>query len=82
MTNPKLIRHSPHKKNFSYHEQKAADLDETFQWGLSLVSSPVTELPKTITYCPSSKDCGKLYSLFDEAAANSEVPVVTMYRSK
>ena len=28
MTNPKLIRHSPHKKNFSYHEQKATDLEE------------------------------------------------------
>ena len=49
---------------------------------VNLVSSPVTEIPKTIIYCRSLKDCGELYSLFDEAAANSEVPVVTMYHSK
>ena len=82
MSNAKLIRHSPDKKNISYHVQKAADLDETFQWMVNLVSSPVTEIPKTIIYCRSLKDCGELYSLFDEAAANSEVPVVTMFHSK
>ena len=82
MSNAKLIRHSPDKKNISYHVQTAADLSETFQWMVNLVSSPVTEIPKTIIYCRSLKDCGELYSLFDEAAANSEVPVVTMYHSK
>ena len=51
MTNPKLIRHSPDEKNVSYHVQKAADLDETFQWVLNLVPSSVTEIPKTIIYC-------------------------------
>ena len=82
MSNAKLIRHSPDKKNICYHVQKAADLDETFQWMVNLVSSPVTKIPKTIIYCRSLKGCGELYSLFDEAAANSEVPVVTMYHSK
>ena len=34
MTNAKLIRHSPDKRNISNHvQQKAADLDETYQWG-------------------------------------------------
>ena len=51
MTNPKLIRHSPDENNVSYHVQKAADLDETFRWVLNLVSSSVTEIPKTIIYC-------------------------------
>ena len=51
MTNPKLIRRSPDEKNVSYHVQNAADLDETFQWVLNLVSSSVTEIPKTIIYC-------------------------------
>ena len=76
MTNPNLIRHSPDKKNVSYHVQKAADLDETFQWMLNLVSSPVTEISSknnSFIYCHSLKDCAELYSLFDEAAANSEV---------
>lgn len=82
MSNAKLIRHSPDKKNISYHVQKAADLDETFQWMVNLVSSPVTVIPKTIIYRRSLKDCGELYSLFNEADANSEVPVVTMYHSK
>ena len=81
MTNAKLIRHSPDKKNVSYHVQKAVDLDETFQWMLNLVSSPVTEIPKSIIYCRSLKDCGEIYSLF-EAAANSEMPIVTIYHSK
>ena len=81
MTNAKLIRHSPDKKNVSYHVQKAADLDETFQWMLNLVSSPVTEILKSIIYCHSLKDCGEIHSLF-EAAANSEMPVVTVYHSK
>ena len=46
MTNAKLIRHSPDKKNV-YHMQNAADLDEAFQWMLNnLVSPPVTEIPK------------------------------------
>lgn len=82
MTNPKLIRRPPDEKNVSYHVQNAADLDETFQWVMNLVSSSVTEIPKTIIYCCWLKDCGILYSLFDEAAANSEVPIVAMYHSK
>ena len=40
------------------------------------------EIPKTVIHCRSLKDCGEIYSLFDEVAANSQVPVVTMYHSK
>lgn len=82
MRNAKLIRQSPDKKNISYHVEKAKELDETFQWMLDLFSFPVAEIPKTIIYCRSLKDCGEMYSLFDEVAANSQVPVVTMYHSK
>ena len=79
MRNAKLIRQSPDKKNISYHVEKAKELDETFQWILDLFASPVAEIPKTIIYCRSLKDWGEIYSLFDEVATNSQVPVVAMY---
>ena len=82
MRNAKLIRQSPDKKNISYHVEKAKELDEMFQWILDLFSSSVTETPKTIIYCRSLKDCGEIYSLFDEVATNSQAKVVTMYHSK
>ena len=82
MRNAKLIRQSPDKKNISYHVEKAKELDEMFQWILDLFSSSVTEIPKTIIYCRSLKDCGEIYSLFDEVATNSQAKVVTMYHSK
>ena len=82
MRNAKLIRQSPDKKNISYHVEKAKELDEIFQWILDLFSSSVTEIPKTIIYCRSLKDCGEIYSLFVEVATNSQAPVVTMYHGK
>lgn len=82
MRNPKVIRQSPDKKNISYHVEKAKELDETFEWILDLFSSCIAEIPKTIIYCRSLKDCGEIYSLFDEIATHSEAPVVSMYHSK
>lgn len=82
MRNPKVIRQSPDKKNISYHVEKAKELDETFKWILDLFSSCIAEIPKTIIYCRSLKDCGEIYSLFDEIATHSEAPVVSMYHSK
>lgn len=80
--NPKLIRQSPDKQNISSHVEKAKELDETFKWILDLFSSSVAEIAKTIIYCRSLKDCGEIYSLFDEIATHSEAPVVSMYHSK
>lgn len=82
MRNAKLIRQSPDKQNISSHVKKAKELDETFKWILDLFSSSVAEIAKTIIYCRSLKDCGEIYSLFDEIATHSEAPVVSMYHSK
>lgn len=80
MSNTKLIRQSPDKKNICYSVKKAKDMDETFQCILKLLNlnESGSTIPKTIIYCRSLKDCGEIYSLFDEA----KVPGVNMYHSK
>ena len=45
------------------------------------------QIPRTIIYCRSLKDCGEIYTLFDEVKGGSSncdtsIPVVAMYHSK
>ena len=75
LSNTKLVRQSPDKKNIFYTVKKATDVEQTLHWML-LLDGPILDIPKTIIYCRSLKDCGEMYSLFEDAGC------VSMFHSK
>ena len=75
MKDTKVIRHSPDKNNLYYSVEKCSDIDETFQPMIKVLNENTADIPKTIIYCRSLKDCGEIYSLFDS-------PRVGMYHSR
>ena len=86
MTNTKHVKQSPDKKNITYLVKKVDELEETFQWLIDQLTR-TWQIPKTIIYCRSLKDCGEIYTLFDEVKGGSSncdtsIPVVAMYHSK
>ena len=86
VTNTKHVKQSPDKKNITYLVKKVDELEETFQWLIDQLTR-TWQIPKTIIYCRSLKDCGEIYTLFDEVKGGSSncetsIPVVAMYHSK
>ena len=75
MKDTKVIRHSPDKKNLYYSVEKCCDIEETFQSIVNVLHEQTAQIPKTIIYCRSLKDCGEIYSLFDS-------PRIGMYHSR
>ena len=86
MTNTKHVKQPPDKKNITYLVKKVDELEETFQWLIDQLTR-TWQIPKTIIYCRFLKDCGEIYTLFDEVKGGSSncdtsIPVVAMYHSK
>ena len=85
MTSARHVKQSPDKKNITYLVKKVDELEKTFQWLVDQLAH-TSQISYTI-YCRSLKDCGEIYTLFDEVKGGSSncdtsIPVVAMYHSK
>lgn len=60
-----IIRVSPDRPNIYLYKCKVdKDLSSTFAWLVNTLKSEADKAPRTIVYCKSQKDCGKLFKHF------------------
>ena len=56
---------SPNRKNIYLYKRKVtADLEKSFQWLVDALKKEKNAMEKTIVYCKSIKDCGRLFMFF------------------
>lgn len=83
MRNVKIVKLSPEKDNIMYTVKKVAkDVEEVFADILAEPKEKKTDTPKTVVYCRSIKDCGELFSIFDEHLKEDGGKLFAMYHSK
>lgn len=56
---------SPNRSNiYLYKSRVTTEIDRSFQWLVDKLKSEKTAMGKTIVYCKSIKDCGRLFMFF------------------
>ena len=64
LKNPMVMSVSPSKSNICYVIKSKEDLIEAFSPLLEKIKCKRTDFPKTIVYCQTLNDCGRLYLMF------------------
>ena len=83
MRNVKIVKLSPEKNNIKYTVKKVAkEVEEVFADISAELKQKKTDTPKTVVYCRSIKDCGELFSIFDEHLKEDGGKLFAMYHSK
>ena len=56
---------SPNRRNiYLYKSRVTSEIDRSFQWLVDKLKNKKTAMDKTIIYCKSIKDCGRLFMFF------------------
>lgn len=73
MKNINIMKLSPDKRNITIRVAKAKNgMEDSFSWLINEVTTKRDASERTIVYCQSIKDCGKLYCIFDEKFTNGD----------